>query len=473
MGGARTALFNYLFAQKHKGQLILRIEDTDKERHQEESVKSLLQTLEQLGILWDEGVYFKEERLIDKGAYGPYRQSERLSIYKEQVQKLLNEGKAFYCFLTDDEITQMREAAKQQKQALHFLSPHRNQTKEESEERIRKGEKACIRFKSTDTKKHYTIKDIVRGEVTFPADMAGDFVLMRSDHFPVYNFSCAVDDSLMKITHVFRAEEHLPNTLKQVLIQEALGLPSPQTGHLSIILGADKKKLSKRHGAKSTEEFLKEGFLPSGLNNFLALLGWNPKTEKEYFSKEELVLAFSVENLNSSSAIFDEEKLLWLNGEHIKKINNKELWILLNPFFKKNSLTFTEDEEWKDRIMEHLKTGFKTLKQATELLKPFSIEGFLVEESCLPILKWEKSKSLVELWKKNLEDLSQEELSSDDFKKIQKEISSQLNIKGKEFFMPLRCALMGKPEGVEIKLLISFLKRKELIRRASLVLKEI
>ena len=468
MGGARTALYNYLFAKKHNGSLILRIEDTDKERHQEESVKSLLRTLKQLGLLWDEGIDFQNEKWITKGDYGPYRQSERISTYKEQAQKLLKTKKAYYCFLTEDEIKKMKEKEKKPQ----FISPYREASEDHIQKEFKKGKKASIRFKVPDTTKNYTVHDLVRGIITFPSDMAGDFIIMRSDGFPVYNFSCAVDDVLMKITHVFRAEEHLSNTLKQVLIQEALGFKTPQTGHLSIILGADKKKLSKRHGAKNTEDFLKEGFLPSALNNFLALLGWNPKTEQEYFTMKELVDRFSVAGLNSSSAIFSEEKLLWLNGEHLKNTHNETLWNWLEPFFKKKSLTFSQDKDWKNRILDNLKSGFKTLKQASELLKPFSEEGFVIEPSCTEILKWPKSKELIQLWKSKLEKLSGKTLDLETFKKIQKEMGLSLNVKGKELFMPLRCALLGQPEGVEIKLLISFLDRKELIRRASLVLEK-
>ena len=468
MGGARTALFNYLFSKKNKGAFILRIEDTDRERHQEDSVKSLLTTLNQLGLLWDEGIEFKNSKWITKGNHGPYRQSERLDIYKEKAQKLLDEKKAYYCFLTDDDLEKIKS-----KEKKPFVSPYRNAKKEDISKEFEKGGKPSIRFKAPDTKKHYTINDLVRKKITFPSDMTGDFVLMRSDGFPVYNFSCAVDDALMKITHILRAEEHLSNTLKQILIQEALGFTSPQTAHLSIILGNDKKKLSKRHGAKSTEDFLKEGFLPSGLKNFLSLLGWNPKTEQEYFTQDELEKTFSIEGLNASPAVFDEEKLLWLNGEHIKNTKNETLWNLLQPFFKQDSLTFPEDKKWRESIMENLKTGFKTLKEAKDQLKPFSNEGFVIDKYCLPVLKWPQSKALIELWKSNLENLSAHNLDLETFKKIQKDISSTLNLKGKELFMPLRCALLGKSEGIEIKLLISFLNRKELIRRASLALKEI
>ena len=276
IGGARTALFNYLFARKHKGRFILRIEDTDQDRHEESSVKSLLRALEWLGLSWDEGPVIQGEDLKSKGEFGPYRQRERLSVYLEQAQKLLRADRAYYCFLTDEEVSQKRKRAMEEGRPFRLLSPYRHLTLEEAEKKRTAGEVACIRFKAPEDREFYTVKDLVRGEVNFPVDAAGDFILIRSDGFPVYNFSCAVDDGLMEITHVFRGEEHLSNTARQFLIQEALGFSHPVTGHLSLLMGPDKKKLSKRENAESVEYLKDEGVLPEALMNFLAFLGWNP-----------------------------------------------------------------------------------------------------------------------------------------------------------------------------------------------------
>ena len=471
-GGARTALFNFLFARNQGGRLILRIEDTDQERHQEESLLSLLQSLQWLGLEWDEGPALQpggggQPEAREKGSFGPYRQSARLKIYREQARRLIEGGKAYHCFLTEAEEAAQKARALTAGKAYIPSSPYRDLSLSEAEKKLQKGEKACIRLRLKSGAGRALIHDIVRGEVSLPADAAGDFILLRSDGFPVYNFSCAVDDGLMKISHVFRGEEHLSNTLKQRLIQEALGLPRPQTGHLSIILGEDKKKLSKRTGSQSLEHFRSEGFLPSAMANFLALLGWNPGSGRERFSLNELIRLFSPERLNPAAAVFDKSKLLWLNGEHIKSLSEEELWRRLQPFLKEG-----RDRPWEEArpILKALRSGFKTLKQAAGLMRPFSAGGFSIQESARPALKWPGSKAALESWRRHLQKRTEEFLSQEDFQAIQKSVQKEAGVRGKEFFMPLRCALLGCPQGVEIKLLAVLLKREELIRRAGIAL---
>ena len=467
VGGARTALFNYLFAQKNKGSFILRIEDTDQDRHQEEAIFSLLESLKWLGLEWDEGPLFHKGQLSSKGLHAPYRQKDRLPIYKEKAKQLIIKGKAYYCFMSPEEEAQQKAKAIEKEQAWRVSSPYRNFSLAEAEKRIQQGDKACIRFKIPENNTDYTIKDLLRGRVRFPSDSLGDFILIRTDGFPVYNFSCAVDDALMEISHIFRGEEHLSNTLKQKLIQSALGFKAPKTAHLSIILGQDKKKLSKRSGAESLEHYKKEGYLPIALMNFLALLGWNPGTEKEFFSKEELIQSFDIEGLNLSSAVFDEGKLLWLNEEHIKTLSEKELLKLIKPFLKS-----ANGKELK-KFIPLLRSGFKTLKQATQTMEMFLDKGFSFQESAKAIFKWPKSKILIEKWLAFLQTFPKNNLSMEDFKFFQKNIQKEEQIKGKEFFMPLRCALMGRPEGIEIKTLVSLLEKEQLIQRAKETLTQI
>ena len=464
MGGARTALFNYLFARKHKGQLILRIEDTDKARHQEDSLKPLLQALKWLKLDWDEGLL--EDSNHFKGAFGPYRQSQRLAIYKKFSEKLIEEGKAYYCFLTESETETLKTKATELGQPPKIISPYRNIPKEEALKKKQRGEPCSIRFKVPLEKTNYQIHDLIRGSIAFPSDMAGDFILIRSDGFPVYNFSCAVDDSLMKITHVFRGEEHLPNTLKQILIQEALGWIPPQHGHLSLILGEDKKKLSKREGAQSVQYFQAEGYLSEALINFLALLGWNPGTVQEYFSKEELIEAFSIERVNAAPAVFDRDKLRWLNGEHLKNLNWEDFWGRIKPFFEKEGLAVETDLLWQKKAFDLLHSGFKTLKQTVDFIKPLLKESFHFDERAKDILNRQQSCSVIKSWKFLLEKENSEYVSEEEFKTIQKEITSSQGIKGKGFFQPVRCAVLGEPEGIEIKIAISLIKRRELIQRS-------
>ena len=307
VGGARTALFNYLFAQKYKGKFILRIEDTDQERNQEIFLKEQLEALNWLGLAWDEGPCLSsllKNKNKDKGGLGPYRQSQRRPIYQKYADSLLEKGMAYYCFLTDEEIKQMKEQAQKSNKAFRVESFYRDWTLKQALEKKQGGSPAVIRFKVPPEKKEYAIQDGVRGKVSFPSDMVGDFVLLRSNGLPVYNFCCTVDDALMKITHVFRAEEHLANTLRQLMVYEALGFSPPQYFHLSLILSEDKKKLSKRSGALSCLEYKKEGYLPSALNNFFALLGWSSEDGKEIFNSQELIQAFSEKRLNPAGGCF-------------------------------------------------------------------------------------------------------------------------------------------------------------------------
>ena len=469
VGGARTALFNYLFAKQHKGSFILRVEDTDQDRNLESALIPLLNSLKWLGLDWDEGVITQKDSIISKGPHAPYRQKDRLSIYKEKALELIKADKAYYCFMSPEEEAEQKQQAIKEGRSFRVSSPYRNLDLKSAEEKIKQRQAFCIRFKTADQNQNYQLKDLVRGNLSFPSDSLGDFILIRSDGFPVYNFSCAVDDSLMQISHVFRGEEHLSNTVKQQLIQKALGFSVPQIGHLSIILDKNKKKLSKRSGAESVEHYIKEGYLPSALINFLSLLGWNPKTEKEFFYKQELVDSFNIEGLNSSSAVFDEDKLLWLNEEHVKNLTEKDLIQILIPFIKS---TQTKIPELK-RLVPALRSGFKTLTQSAQMLELFLEGCFEVKASAQEALKWSNSKKLLEEWLAFLNKYQKDYLTLEDFKSWQKQIQKSANIKGKEFFMPLRCALMGQPEGVEIKLLVTLLHKKELINRANTALQHV
>lgn len=474
VGNARTALFNYLFSKNKKGKLIVRIEDTDQQRHQETSIISILKNLEWLGLDWDEGLFVSNKnQLVSKGAYSPYRQSERLDIYRQEAERLIQKDKAYYCFLSEQEESENKNKAMQNSMAYRPFSPYRDQDLSQAQQKIKQGEKFCIRFKNHEKNREYNINDLVRGKVVFGSELAGDFILIRSDGFPVYNFSCAIDDALMKITHVLRGEEHLTNTLRQVLIHEALGFQTPEVGHLSVILGTDKKKLSKRSGAKTVEDYREEGFLSTALINFLSLLGWNPGNQKEYFTKKELIKDFSSKGLNLSAAVFDENKLLWLNKEHLKELTNKQIWEAVQPFLEKAQIKI--DKSWKEinNILEATKTGFKTFSQSIEVLQNFSNDAgksFQISKDCQEVFNWPKSKLVVQKWKQALEQYPKNYLKIEDFKDIQKKIQTEVEVKGKNFFMPLRCALLGKPQGIEIKILATLLDKTELSQRATKIL---
>lgn len=496
VGGARTALFNYLFAKSQGGQFILRVEDTDRERSSKEFLKSQLKDLYSLGIIPDEGVLLGDgniiesdkpiegDKLIESGDFAPYRQSERLPIYQKEIDKLLKEGLAYYCFLTDEEIDNQKDLAKENKSTQQIISPYRPKSLEdakvknvEAEEKIRQGKKPSIRFNTSKKnpesiiKSEYIIEDLVRGQVKLPSDMVGDFVIQRSNGMPVYNFCCVVDDAVMKITHVLRAEEHLSNTLRQLMIYEALKFDIPRFAHMSLILGEDKKKLSKRHGATSVEDCLKEGYLEEALVNFLCLLGWSHPESKEVFTLLEAAEVFDLKRLNSAPAVFDTKKLLWMNGEHIKK---------LDPFSlakKLNLENYKLPTAKKEKIL-NLCSSVKTLIEAKEILN-LIFGAFQILEEASEVLTWVETEKVLKAWKEKLNAKqdnttpSHQTLTKEDFITIQDEIKETCQVKGKTLFMPIRVAVIGKPHGAELKELVPLIPIKSLIQRANTVIEQI
>lgn len=470
VGGARTALYNYLYAKNTGGQLILRVEDTDVARSTDESMRMQIGDLKWLGLKWDEGP--DPESLIDVGPYGPYRQSRRLDIYKEHAHKLIEEGQAYYCFMTDDEIEVQRKESMRMGKPPQVNSLYRDWPLFKAKERLDKGDKASVRFKVME-KKDYVLKDLVRGEVTFPSDMVGDFVILRSTGMPVYNFCCAVDDALMKISHVFRAEEHLSNTLRQMMLYEAFHYPIPQFGHLSIILGADRQKLSKRHGATSCHEYKVNGYLPEALNNFMALLGWSSPEAQEILSLDELIRQFSYDRLHSAPAVFDEQKLLWVNSTHLRALPNTELWKRVEPFLKEAGLKLPDDPAWQELALNAMKTSMNTLRDAIELFRPLSETPVPIADESKEILEWPTTKTVVEAWKQGIEKSTGDYLSEEQFLKLQDSIKDTHSVKGKHLFQPIRVAVIGKPHGTELKLLVPLMHKRTLIARADVVLAQL
>jgi len=327
IGGARSALFNYLLARRNKGKFILRIEDTDLERSSRESERNILDSLKWLGIDWDEGPDVG-------GPYGPYRQTERLEKYREFAERLLQAGQAYYCYCTEEEIEARRQEFISRGELPRYNGRCSNLTEEERQEFIKQGRKPAVRFRVPHDQE-IVINDLVRGQVTFESNGIGDFVIVKSDGIPTYNFAVVVDDYLMKISHVIRAEEHLSNTPRQVLLYRALGLPEPQFAHISLILGEDRSKMSKRHGATSVIQYQELGYLPEALVNFLALLGWSPEGEEEILSKEDLIMKFSLDRVAKNPAVFDQEKLYWLNGMYIRQSSMERLLGLALPLLQK------------------------------------------------------------------------------------------------------------------------------------------
>ncbi|TSC68079.1 MAG: nondiscriminating glutamyl-tRNA synthetase [Parcubacteria group bacterium Gr01-1014_66] len=324
IGTARAALFNYLFAHHHRGTFVLRIEDTDLERSEKKYEESIFEDLRWLGIDPDEG-------LEQGGSYAPYRQTERTETYIKYIDDLFKNGFAFYCFHTEEELENERKELARAKHPQLHLCEYRTMELSQAEELAAINKNHVIRFK-TPVGKKITFHDMIRGEISFESDLLGDFSIARRRDTPLYHFAVVVDDITMEISHVIRGEDHIPNTPKHILLFKALGASVPQFAHLPLILGQDRSKLSKRHGATSIAESERLGYLPDALFNFIALLGWNPGTDQEIFTKEELIQLFDIEKVQKSGAIFDFQKLDWMNGEYIRKKSIAELTELCIPF---------------------------------------------------------------------------------------------------------------------------------------------
>ena len=336
VGGLRSALYNYLFAKKHGGEFILRIEDTDRSRFVDGAIESLISSLDRMGMKRDEGVFLEDGKLVQKGDAGPYIQSERLELYRKYADELVAKKKAYHCFCSAERLEAMRTEQMKNKQAPKYDKQCLSISDEEISKRKESGEPFVIRLNVSIDRGDVIFKDLVRGEVKFNVKDVDDQVLMKSDGFPTYHLANVVDDRLMNITQVIRGEEWLSSTPKHILLYEAFGWEAPQFAHLPLLLNADKSKLSKRQGDVAAEDYLDNGYLEESLVNFVALLGWNPGQgmTQEIFTLEELVEKFDLSNVHKAGAVFDRKKLDWLNGEYIKRLSIDELYDRALPFLK-------------------------------------------------------------------------------------------------------------------------------------------
>lgn len=471
VGGARSALFNYLYAKKNNGKFILRIEDTDQARSTDESLKMMVQDLVWLGLEWDEGV--DPVTLKDMGPCAPYRQSQRLDLYKKYADQLLSSGKAYYCFMTDEELDALREKNKADGSHAHIESPFADWTLDQAKAEMATGKSAVVRFKTKHLRKDYILNDLIRGEVKFPSDMIGDFVLLRSDGMPVYNFCCVIDDALMKISHVLRAEEHLPNTLRQLMIYEGLGFPIPQFGHISLVLDDDRQKLSKRKGAVACDNFRREGYLPDAMNNFMALMGWSHPEGLEIFTMTDMKKLFSLERLNSSGAVFDRVKFKWMNAQYLRALDSKSLWENIEPHLVAAGLNYPKDLNWQMTAVEVFKPKMEIFSDAVVLFESLDDQKFQIHPESEEFLKIETTKAVLETWKNLVSQIETEFMTTDDFIRIENEIKTTANVKGKNLFMPMRVAVIGKPHGTELKLIVPLIAKKSLLSRVDQALKAI
>ena len=349
VGTARTALFNYLYAKKVGGTFVLRIEDTDAERTSQAYIDNIFDSLKALGLNWDEGPDVG-------GPYGPYTQSERFDIYPKYVQELLDKGFAYECFCTPEELEAEKEEATKNKKAYVYSKKCESLTEEEKAKLRAEGRKPAIRFSVEKAQKAFHdspiihFEDLVKGDLHQDTSLIGDFVIMKSNGSPTYNFAVVIDDMLMKISHIIRGEDHISNTFKQILIYEALGAEVPKFGHLGMILAPDRSKLSKRHGATAVSEFVEKGYLTDALINFVALLGWAPSDGVEIKTVDEIAADFRINEVSSSNSIFEYDKLNWMNSHYIKMLDIEDLKERLKPFLTKYDLSSMTDEQYTKMV---------------------------------------------------------------------------------------------------------------------------
>lgn len=442
IGGARSALFNWLVARHADGTFLVRIEDTDLKRSTKESEENIKDSLKWLGMNWDEG--------IDVGGpHGPYRQTERLDLYKKEVQRLLDEGKAYYCYCSAEELEKSRKAQLDAGKTPIYDEHCRHLTEEEKAKYEAEGRKPVVRLKVRKDGV-FAFDDMVRGYVEFQAAGVGDFIIMKSDGIPVYNFAVVIDDAFMEVTHVIRAEEHLSNTPRQLAIYEALGYKPPKFGHISLILGEDHKKMSKRHGATSVTEYRNMGYLPEAVVNYLALLGWTPKGEQEIFTEEELIKQFSMKRVSSNDAVFDINKLNWINFQYMKKLDADQLYDLIVPFLVKagyvDVAVSEEKKDWLKKVIWFMKDHIYFAGQAADELR-FFFEDMpkITDEDVLAVMKEETSGKLLKAFIEDLKAL--ETFDQAEIKKCFNACMKAQGIKGKAAYEPTRIALTGATQG--------------------------
>lgn len=455
LGSLRTALFNYLFARHNKGKFILRIEDTDQSRKVEGAVENLINILNEMGMNFDEGPGIG-------GDYGPYYQSERLDIYRKYCDELLASGHAYYAFESAEELEEMRRV--QQSQGLQTMYDRRARqlTGNEVKEKINSGIPYVVRLKvPLDSEIKFT--DLIRGNVKINTNQVDDQVLLKSDGFPTYHLANVIDDHLMNITHIIRGEEWLTSVPKHIILYNAFGWEVPEMAHVPLILNPDKSKLSKRQGDVATEDYLRKGYLKEALLNFMVLLGWNPGEgdEKEIFSKEELIGLFKIERVNSAGAVFNIEKLNWMNAEYIKRYDIDALTELIIPYLNAGGID-TSDSGKTRRVVSAIRNYMSKLDESYEHARVFYSNSELSSVN-KEIVESETSKKIFELLIKKTENLAK--ITLDNFKPLINEVQKETGIKGKNLFMPIRLALTGEEHGPELGLITYVLGKEEVIKR--------
>ena len=464
IGTARTALFNYLFAKKNNGKYVLRIEDTDLDRSSQAYIDNIYDSLKALGLNWDEGPDVG-------GPYGPYQQSDRFDIYPKYAQKLVEMGYAYECFCTQEELDAEKEESIKNKKPHKYSGKCRHLTEEEKEKLRAEGRKPSIRFHVPEGETSYD--DMVKGHLHFDNSLIGDFVIMKSNGTPTYNFAVVIDDMEMKISHIIRGEDHISNTAKQIMIYNALGAEIPKFGHLGMILAPDRSKLSKRHGATAVSEFVEKGYLTEALVNFVALLGWSPSDGQEIKTLDEIAADFRIGEVSSSNSIFEYDKLNWMNGQYIKKMDLARLTELVKPYLSCYDLgEYTEEQ--LQRIVEVTREPITILSELTNDTKYFFGEDVEIEpEVQEKVLDGEVAKKVLSYIIENELD----KWAFDDEEKLHDQLADlrtyfkEQGIKPKETMWAIRAAVTGRTHGADMVATLVLLGKDKVVKRIKAAVK--
>jgi glutamyl-tRNA synthetase len=460
IGNARTALFNFLFAKRHQGTLVLRIEDTDVERSTDTSIDRIVEDLQWLGIFWEEGP--------DRGgSFGPYRQTQRLSTYREFADRLLQEGKCYKCFCSEERLSQLRKEQLSKGTMPRYDGRCRSLPAADVAGMESSGLRPVIRFHVG--RGSILFEDLIHGKMNFDAGGMGDFIIVRSDGMAAYNFACVVDDHLMNITHVIRGEDHLSNTPRQILLYQALAWQPPLFAHHPLILGPDRSPLSKRHGATAVSQYREEGFLPEALENYLVLLGWTPPSGQETLSLERMIEEFSIQDVSRSAPVYNRKKLEWLNSYHIRAKDEGHLCKALIPYLQKSGIRIDQmNHQWLNQISELLKENLVVLSQVEQYLGIFFDEKFFFEDGAKAILQDPRNRETLGSVLSLLEDSS--DIRSDEQGSLLSQLEKRTGRKGKALYAPLRAAITGKTRGPELAKTLPLLGKERIIQRLKMAL---
>ncbi len=460
IGGARTALFNWLYARRHGGAFILRVEDTDVERTIEDSVSQMTEQLSWLGLDWDEGPGVG-------GEYGPYFQSQRLPLYREASDRLLAEGKAYYCYCTPEELERQRHKAREEGRAPRYDGRCRHLTPSEARQLAARGIKPAVRLLTPDSGTT-VVHDLIHGTIEFDNSLIGDFVILKSDGYPTYNFACVVDDAGMHISDVIRADEHVSNTPRQVWLYQALGYPMPRFAHVPMVLAPDRSKLSKRHGATSVAEFREQGYLPEAIVNYLAFLGWSPRGESEVMPLQDMVEQFSLEAVSRTAAIYDVTKLTWMNGHYLRTVPLNSLVEYALPFLARAGLVSlpvtAHDRLWLERLLQTVRDRIKLLSELPDAVSYFFRDPVEYEER--GVRRYLSHPDVPRLLRETASRLSRlKDFDLDGIEGACRQLIADEGISGGTLIHPVRLALTGRTAGPGLFHVIWLLGREKTVDR--------